>query len=687
MWYSTRSASAYVKPSSPSSVCPSQSSAVGGLRTIASGTPMERASSRSCVLYRSPTGLMPHAISPNCVPYPSRSSVLLLVPRTIPSGHERSYSMLFRSRAILLPIRTLSTFSLRAWKYASTCSVIGTSSNVNPNFWASCWAWSRDSADETRYGVNNPSTFSGPSASVASATVTALSTPPETPTTARRRRAFVVSSRIKRTSILRTRTSSIRRGDGSFGSGRITPVRVRALVTAIERQPETSGDVSKNDVLALVAEQRVARALAGDEIRIDLPNKQVLVELRGARGYGPVGGHDLRSTPERDPIFVPDTIHIDDIHREVRRVEAIHEPARFSGAEVAPFGDAAARACRRSAHARRGGGRVEVGRRDVPQVLANRDAGRAAGPAVRVEAIARAEVATVVEDPVGRQIDLPMHMDELAAGPMALRDVQLRVGRALDEPGTDVEIHRCFGDRSELRIVGGAGHIGSKVLEVIPGQRQLGKNHETRAGRFRASDPAHMHVHVPFDRAERRRALRDGDADAQGARIRSSLSAYSWTSIHARSSSFASAYTLNRGRSASGNTRIHSPDSPSVWCLTPSIWRVRSVLGSCASIRMTRPFCSQGHTTWSRARCTGGVSSMTSLSDCFAATRSSMSRTVAKSPSNDGWKRGKMNPPTPSPTRSGCSRAARLICASADARTRCTRPPCDATISSIDEGA
>src|SRR5207249_9487791 len=151
--------------------------------------------------------------------------------------------------------------------------------------------------------------------------------------------------------------------------------------------------VSKDDVLALVAEQRVARALAGNEIWVDLPNEQMLVELRGARGYSPVGGHDLRSTPERDPIFVPDTIHIDDIHREVRRVEAVHEPARFGGAEVAPFGDAAAGTCRRSEHDRRARRRVDVRRRDVPQILAARDAGRAAGPAVRLEALPRPEVA------------------------------------------------------------------------------------------------------------------------------------------------------------------------------------------------------------------------------------------------------------------------------------------------------
>src|SRR5258706_484084 len=91
--------------------------------------------------------------------------------------------MLFRSRAILFPIRTRSTFLPSPAKYASTCSVIGTSSSVNPNFRDSSCAWSRDSPEEDRYGVNNPRTFSAPSAKVARATVTALSTPPETPTT------------------------------------------------------------------------------------------------------------------------------------------------------------------------------------------------------------------------------------------------------------------------------------------------------------------------------------------------------------------------------------------------------------------------------------------------------------------------------------------------------------------------
>ena len=100
--------------------------------------------------------------------------------------------------------------------------------------------------EETQYVL-------GPSASLASATDTALSTPPETPTTARFRRVFQVSSRMNRTSILRTSTSSIRKADGSFGSGRMTPVLERTSVTTLERETKTARDVAENDVLALVA--------------------------------------------------------------------------------------------------------------------------------------------------------------------------------------------------------------------------------------------------------------------------------------------------------------------------------------------------------------------------------------------------------------------------------------------------
>jgi len=55
----------------------------------------------------------------------------------------------------------------------------------------------------------------------------------------------------------------------------MTPVRTKALVTAVERETEAASDVSKHDVLSLVAQQRVARAFASDELRVNLADEEV----------------------------------------------------------------------------------------------------------------------------------------------------------------------------------------------------------------------------------------------------------------------------------------------------------------------------------------------------------------------------------------------------------------------------
>src|SRR5438309_332462 len=360
-------------------------------------------------------------MSPNCVPYPRRSSVLLLVPITIPSGHERSYSMLLRSRAILFPTRILPA-------------------------------------------------------------------------------------------------------------------------TSLQRKAEASGQTAKHKVVALVAQQRIARALARDEVGIDLADEEVLVELGGARNDGPVGCDHLGSSPERNAVLVADAIDIDEVHGQVLRVEAVHEPTRLGGAEVAALGDAATRARRRTKDDRRAGRGVEVWHRDVPEVFANGDPGAPAGGRERLEAIAGAEVAPVIEDPVRRQIHLAMDVNELAFRPVALGDVQLRVARALHEPGRYVEIARRLCQRREERSVDGAGDVGSEGLQVVARERKLREHDQPRARIAGPRDPLAMHLEIALHGAARRRALRDRDADrAQEARSRSRRSAYSCTSVQARSSSGPSA--------------------------------------------------------------------------------------------------------------------------------------------------
>src|SRR5439155_446252 len=215
---------------------------------------------------------------------------------TIPSGHERSYSMLLRSRAILFPMRIRILGSLSSTgatrKYASTCAVIGTSPSVKPN---------------------------------------------------------------------------------SFASAR-----------------------------------------ACHQVEIDLANEKVLVKLGRACDDGAVWRDDLRPSPESDPVLVPDAVDVDDIEREVLGVEAVHKAARLGRAEVTSLGHAATRARRRRQHHGRARGGVQVRGRNVPEVFAERDAGRSTDGFERFEAVPWPEVAAIVKDPVRRQVDLAVHVHELA---------------------------------------------------------------------------------------------------------------------------------------------------------------------------------------------------------------------------------------------------------------------------------
>jgi len=78
----TLSISLYGSPSSSSSVCPLYNSAEGAFLIISSGSPRYSDRAYTSVLYRLPIGLMSCARSPYLVPYPSKSSDLLLAPTT-----------------------------------------------------------------------------------------------------------------------------------------------------------------------------------------------------------------------------------------------------------------------------------------------------------------------------------------------------------------------------------------------------------------------------------------------------------------------------------------------------------------------------------------------------------------------------------------------------------------------------
>src|SRR5258705_8037364 len=328
---------------------------------------------------------------------------------------------------------------------------------------------------------------------------------------------------------------------------------------------------------------------------------------------------------------MPDPVCEEDVQREVLRGETIHQPTRLRGAEVAALRDAASGTRRGGKDDGRTGRRVHIWNGDVPEILTDGEAGRPRGAFDHIEALARAEVAAIVEDAVRRQVHLAVHVHQAAAGPVALRDVQPRVGRTLHESGAHIDAARGVGDRLQAFVVRRARDVAGEILQVVAGERELREHHELCTRALRPADPLLMHRDIPFERTECRGALRDRDADAQtSVRSFSRRSAYSCARLQARASSLASAYTLKSGRSPSGSTSTHSP---SFWCFTPSIWRVCSVRGSCARTRITRPLRSHSHGTCSRATFAGGVSSMTSERVLSVTASSSSRRTVANSPS------------------------------------------------------
>src|SRR6185503_400459 len=209
------------------------------------------------------------------------------------------------------------------------------------------------------------------------------------------------------------------------GSRRCAPRPSRALRRDIRPANETGAacEMALHEVGALVANERVAVALASYEIGVDLGDEKMLLELRRARDHGAVGRNDLGATPERDPVLMAHAIGEDDVERQVLRVETIHQPARLGGAQVAAFGNAASGARRRRQNDGRAGRGVHVGHGVMPEVLTDRQTGRAGSALEYLETLARAEVTAVVEDAVRRQVDLAVHMDETTTRPVPLRDV------------------------------------------------------------------------------------------------------------------------------------------------------------------------------------------------------------------------------------------------------------------------
>ena len=198
----------------------------------------------------------------------------------------------------------------------------------------------------------------------------------------------------------------------------------------------------------------------------------------------PVGVEDRRAAPEIQPVLVADTVgvrHKGGEQTGIRPVDMLHPAGRFEFlviAEAAP---------------RRGGGEnqqvgavqpEQVGRRGVPEILANGDAHPSETGIESANGIAPGEESPLVEQPVGRQVNLVVDVQHLPASEVSRGDEKAVAAVLIHEADHQVEAAAGFQQGGENRVLGGGmvGDLSRQILEGVAGQREFGENQQVSLG-------------------------------------------------------------------------------------------------------------------------------------------------------------------------------------------------------------
>ena len=128
-----------------------------------------------------------------------------------------------------------------------------------------------------------------------------------------------------------------------------------------------------------------------------------------------------------------------------------------------------------------------VGRRQrraggMPQVLADQ---HGLPPMRRVEGPhlpAGRQIARLVEQAIGHQIDLLMDVQQAAAGCACRRRDETVIGGAFDEAEDDINVAAGVQDRREAGVVTRDGDIGNQIAKEVPGQGLLWEHDDVAAG-------------------------------------------------------------------------------------------------------------------------------------------------------------------------------------------------------------
>ena len=266
---------------------------------------------------------------------------------------------------------------------------------------------------------------------------------------------------------------------------------------------------------ALVAQQGHGDALAAQLPQVQLGDEQPLV-IEGRLEDVRAGRSDhLRATPEGDRLVHAHPVDEDHVAGGELRVGAVERPPRARRAQpvLVDRGEVTARRRRDVDDQLRAVERQQLRRREVPEVLADADAQRhpeAAGR--RPQHGPGGEEATLVEETVGGQEDLAVHVPQLAALEQRGGDEEAVVVGLLDEG--DHRRQTVGGARqvAQAGVVETHRHLGVEVLEQVAGQPQLGEDDQVGGLRARIREHGVMAGEVLVERTEAWRDLGQGNA-------------------------------------------------------------------------------------------------------------------------------------------------------------------------------
>ena len=158
--------------------------------------------------------------------------------------------------------------------------------------------------------------------------------------------------------------------------------------------------------------------------------------------------------------------------------------------------------------------REELGRREVPEVLADRQAqAHAQLRRNSTDHVARGEEPPLVEHAVGRQVDLAVDVAELAVLQQRRGDEQPVVGGLLHERHHGREPACRSGERCQPGVVETHRDLRRQVLEQVPGEAQLREHDEAGPGVAGLRDELLVAREIGLEVPEAWRDLGEGDPE------------------------------------------------------------------------------------------------------------------------------------------------------------------------------